>query len=285
MVARAISFRTEGSPLLGRLGLLNPGIRLRPEPDRADDDHGQPVRPPVGPRAVDDPVPRGVVPPRADHAGLYRPVARSRSPAWSSIVYDPSSSSGQLIGVALTLGGIVCCAVYSVVDQAVDPGGKETSQVILAQQGHALALALVAGRHRRRRRWPGRADGADAARARQRDRIGSPLLRGRLLVLPRRPAPRASLDRGAVVLPDPDRRSRRRSPAAGRAPRPAAVGRRGASSSWRSSRSFGSQAPHPWSRRPRRFRSRRISVPRPRHRPTRTRVGRRSGSAPPRPRS
>ena len=58
------------------------------------------------------------------------------------IVYDPSSSSGQLIGVALTIAGIACCAVYSVVTRRWIPDAKETSQVILAQQGHALVLAL-----------------------------------------------------------------------------------------------------------------------------------------------
>src|SRR6185295_10484660 len=54
----------------------------------------------------------------------------------------PTSSDGQLIGVALTLAGIVCCAVYSVVTRRWIPDAKETSQVILAQQGYALAFAL-----------------------------------------------------------------------------------------------------------------------------------------------
>jgi drug/metabolite transporter (DMT)-like permease len=58
------------------------------------------------------------------------------------IVYDPSSSSGQLTGVAFTLAGIACCAVYSVVTRRWIPDAKETSQVVLAQQWHALALAL-----------------------------------------------------------------------------------------------------------------------------------------------
>ena len=58
------------------------------------------------------------------------------------IVYDPSASSGQLIGVGLTLAGIVCCAVYSVVTRRWIPDARETSQVILSQQAHALVLAI-----------------------------------------------------------------------------------------------------------------------------------------------
>ena len=58
------------------------------------------------------------------------------------IIYDPSSSNGQLIGVTLTLAGIVCCAVYSVVTRRWIPDAKETTQVILAQQAHALVLAI-----------------------------------------------------------------------------------------------------------------------------------------------
>ncbi len=59
------------------------------------------------------------------------------------IVYDPSSSTGQAIGVALTLAGIACCAIYSVIARRWIPDARETSQVILAQQGYALGLALV----------------------------------------------------------------------------------------------------------------------------------------------
>ena len=58
------------------------------------------------------------------------------------IIYDPSSGGGQWIGVALTLAGIVCCAAYSVITRRWIPDARETSQVILAQQAHALALAL-----------------------------------------------------------------------------------------------------------------------------------------------
>ena len=141
MRRQGISFRTEGSPLLGRLGILNPGLAYA----------------------------LGLIGLTFITASLYvllwalEPLMILFLAAWFLreritpafivlsmiavagmvvIVYDPSSSNGQLIGVALTLAGIACCAVYSVVARRWIPDAKETSQVILAQQGYALALAL-----------------------------------------------------------------------------------------------------------------------------------------------
>jgi len=59
------------------------------------------------------------------------------------VLFEPSVVQGQLLGVALTLAGVGCCAVYTVVTRKFIPDARETSQVILAQQAHALALALV----------------------------------------------------------------------------------------------------------------------------------------------
>jgi probable blue pigment (indigoidine) exporter len=141
MRRQGISFRTEGSPLLGRLGLLNPGIA-----------YGLSL---IGLTTI-----------TASLSVLLwalEPLMILFLAAWFLqeritptfvvlsvvavagmvvIIYDPSSSSGQLIGVALTLAGIACCAVYSVVTRRWIPDAKETSQVILAQQAHALVLAL-----------------------------------------------------------------------------------------------------------------------------------------------
>jgi drug/metabolite transporter (DMT)-like permease len=138
---QGISFRTEGSPLLGRLGLLNPGLAYA----------------------------LGLIGLTTITASLYvllwalEPLMilflaacflRERiTPAFIIlsliavagmvvIIYDPSASSGQLIGVGLTLAGIVCCAVYSVVTRRWIPDAKETSQVVLSQQAHALVLAI-----------------------------------------------------------------------------------------------------------------------------------------------
>ena len=141
MRSQGISFRTEGSPLLGRLGLLNPGLAYA----------------------------LGLIGLTTITASLYvllwalEPLMILFLAAWFLreritpafvvlsliavagmvvIVYDPSASSGQLIGVGLTLAGIVCCAVYSVVTRRWIPDARETSQVILSQQAHALVLAI-----------------------------------------------------------------------------------------------------------------------------------------------
>jgi probable blue pigment (indigoidine) exporter len=60
-----------------------------------------------------------------------------------AVVYEPSIGSSQLVGVALTLAGIACCAVYTVITRRFIPEARETSQVVLAQQAHALALAVI----------------------------------------------------------------------------------------------------------------------------------------------
>jgi drug/metabolite transporter (DMT)-like permease len=58
-------------------------------------------------------------------------------------VYDPTTIGGQLVGVALTVAGIACCAAYTVITRPLLPGASETSQVVLSQQAHALVLAVV----------------------------------------------------------------------------------------------------------------------------------------------
>jgi drug/metabolite transporter (DMT)-like permease len=59
------------------------------------------------------------------------------------VVYDPVSIGAEAGGVALTLAGIACCAAYSVITRHLIPHAKETSQVVLAQQAFGLAFALV----------------------------------------------------------------------------------------------------------------------------------------------
>ena len=142
MRRNGISFRTEGSPLLGRLGLLNPGMAYALSL--------------LGLTAI-----------TASLSVLLwalEPMMILFLAAWFLheritpafvvlsciavagmvlIVFDPSSTSGEWIGIALTVAGVVCCAVYSVVTRRWIPDAKETSQVIVAQQAHALVLALV----------------------------------------------------------------------------------------------------------------------------------------------
>jgi len=141
MRRQGIPFRGDGSPLLGRLGLLNPGIAYALsllglatitaslsvllwalEPLLILALAGWFLRERITPTFV--------VLSLVAVAGMV------------IIIYEPSTSGGESIGVALTLGGVACCAAYSVIARRWIPGAQETSQVIVAQQGYALALAL-----------------------------------------------------------------------------------------------------------------------------------------------
>jgi drug/metabolite transporter (DMT)-like permease len=58
------------------------------------------------------------------------------------VVYEPTSGGGQVLGVALTLGGVACCAAYTVIARRFIPEARETSQVVLSQQAYGLVLAV-----------------------------------------------------------------------------------------------------------------------------------------------
>jgi len=58
------------------------------------------------------------------------------------VVYDPSSE-GQAIGVAFALAGVGCCAIYTVATRRLLPEAAETGQVVFAQQAHALGFAAI----------------------------------------------------------------------------------------------------------------------------------------------
>lgn len=60
------------------------------------------------------------------------------------VIHDPGAG-GHLLGVALTLGGIACCAVYTVVARSLLRRSDATLPVVVAQQAWALAFALVVG--------------------------------------------------------------------------------------------------------------------------------------------
>lgn len=59
------------------------------------------------------------------------------------VLWDPAATSGEVVGVALTLAGVVCCAVYTVLTRRFLPGARETGAVVFAQQAHAFVLALA----------------------------------------------------------------------------------------------------------------------------------------------
>jgi drug/metabolite transporter (DMT)-like permease len=58
------------------------------------------------------------------------------------VAYDPAGG-GQLVGIALTLAGVACCAVYTVLVKRLLPGADSTGEVVLGQQAYALALAAA----------------------------------------------------------------------------------------------------------------------------------------------
>lgn len=59
------------------------------------------------------------------------------------LVIQQPGSSGSLLGVGLTLAGVACCAIYTVSARRWLGAADSTSQVLVAQQAHALALAGV----------------------------------------------------------------------------------------------------------------------------------------------
>jgi len=59
------------------------------------------------------------------------------------VVYDPASS-GSLVGVALTLAGVLCCAIYTTAARRWLIGVQQTASVVAVQQTYALGFAFVA---------------------------------------------------------------------------------------------------------------------------------------------
>ena len=59
------------------------------------------------------------------------------------VVFDPAAA-GSPVGVALTVAGVVACAIYSVAVRWALPGATDsTFEVVSGQQRHALGLSLV----------------------------------------------------------------------------------------------------------------------------------------------
>jgi drug/metabolite transporter (DMT)-like permease len=59
------------------------------------------------------------------------------------LVIGQPDGSGSLVGVLLTIAGVVCCASYTVVTRRWLVTAYSTTQVIVVQQAHAIAFALV----------------------------------------------------------------------------------------------------------------------------------------------
>lgn len=60
-----------------------------------------------------------------------------------SLVIATPDTSGRYLGVLLTMAGVACCAVYTVVARRWIGTAESTAQVVVAQQAHAFVLALA----------------------------------------------------------------------------------------------------------------------------------------------
>jgi len=58
------------------------------------------------------------------------------------VIYQPGST-GTALGVTLTIGGVACCATYTVVARRLLLTADSTAQVVVAQQAHALIFAFL----------------------------------------------------------------------------------------------------------------------------------------------
>lgn len=63
--------------------------------------------------------------------------------AGMALVVSEPVSGGQWPGIVLTLLGIVCCAIYTILARRYVAASDSTAQVVLAQQAHALVFALL----------------------------------------------------------------------------------------------------------------------------------------------
>jgi len=58
------------------------------------------------------------------------------------VAYQPGTS-GNALGVGLTVAGVLCCAIYTIVTRRWIGTSDSTAPVVVAQQAHALAFGLI----------------------------------------------------------------------------------------------------------------------------------------------
>jgi probable blue pigment (indigoidine) exporter len=58
------------------------------------------------------------------------------------VAYQPGTS-GNALGVALTVAGVVCCAIYTIITRRWIGTSDSTAPVVVTQQAHALGFGLV----------------------------------------------------------------------------------------------------------------------------------------------
>ncbi|HZM73119.1 MAG TPA: DMT family transporter [Candidatus Polarisedimenticolia bacterium] len=73
-------------------------------------------------------------------------VLASVGAAAGAVLVIGQPEGGQLVGVVLTIAGVVCCAVYTIICRRFIAASDGTAPVVLAQQVHALVfMFLVVG--------------------------------------------------------------------------------------------------------------------------------------------
>ena len=77
-----------------------------------------------------------------ERVGIVVLVLSGTAIAGLAAVAQPAMSASA-IGVLLTIAGVVCCAVYTIVVRSSIGGSDSTAQVVLAQQAYALGLAIA----------------------------------------------------------------------------------------------------------------------------------------------
>ncbi len=143
MRGRGLSFRDpEASPILGRLGLLNPGLAYSLSLIGLVSISASlsvllwAIEPLLilflAVAFLGERVTRAVV-------GLSL-VALA---GMVLVVYDPTTSSSHWLGIALTFAGVVCCAAYTIVARRWLATATSTVRVVATQQAYALALSVV----------------------------------------------------------------------------------------------------------------------------------------------
>jgi probable blue pigment (indigoidine) exporter len=58
------------------------------------------------------------------------------------VAYQPGTS-GNPLGLVLTISGVLCCAIYTIVTRRWIGTSDSTAPVVVAQQAHALVVALI----------------------------------------------------------------------------------------------------------------------------------------------
>jgi drug/metabolite transporter (DMT)-like permease len=142
MRATGVPFRGNTPPLLGRLGLLNPGIAyglslLGLTTITASVSVLLWILEPLlilvlAAIVLSERVTRGVL--------VLTAIAIAGT---ILVINDPARIGGELVGISLTVAGVACCATYTVLTRRFIPEATETSQVVFAQQAYGLAVALA----------------------------------------------------------------------------------------------------------------------------------------------